>query len=604
MNPYFQLSCICVIAITVIGCGKQQSSPAPVSPAAAKTSAEPRHTGTQEPVVAAATTAAKDTPPRDLSSEPPGSVGSRDLAPIPPTPNPPEPKPPRRTRPWSEIHGDPARIYLPTAEGPLIVDAHIRMDGQDQQKLFHDQIDKVIADASADTDRPLDWMRLFRFTRDDPERFGTVMQNAGNQTRELIRRYDGNRNDRVDHGELVRFLFRESRDNVAFRVRGTEYYRNHLPSRSNLFSLLDSDHDDGLSTVEAENLAGTLLRFDLNSDRQLALDEVQSEMPDDDEVWDQRSSSRHGNVAMDFEGFVDWNLVSYSLDSMRERAPFGAATNPIVSLDANADGTTSPDEARHIVESDPHVRLVIEFKHDEEPTLQILDIDPEIDEALVTKRHQPGQLVIADQSLQLVIQVVDRYVTQERIPATLFRRFDANFDGFLDETEIPDPLSSTFSFNVLDGNGDGRLSLREINQRESTQLPIWGYQVRGRAAEFPDQLFGWLDRNHDGRLSSREIDSAGERIGVMSDEASFLRRSELPTTYTVRFIRGNPQQDANSFRRSVHAAKTDRVPAWATEMDINKDGDISRSEFIGTKTQFDQLDEDNDGFLEPSETSD
>jgi len=42
-------------------------------------------------------------------------------------------------------------------------------------------------------------------------------------------------------------------------------------------------------------------------------------------------------------------------------------------------------------------------------------------------------------------------------------------------------------------------------------------------------------------------------------------------------------------------------PAWFRKMDRNRDGDVSRREFLGTREQFDRLDLDHDGLLSPKE---
>ena len=550
----FRLFCICLIAATVGGCGKKQSPPAPPSQAKAKALEIQKNPETNQPIDAVSMIEAEDSGPT-ISSVSPQTTASPEVPDHHPrVAEPPEAETlasessqPAPARP--ELRDKPMRVYLPTAAGPLIVDVHIHIDQKNQHDLFQEEIGKVIADASTDTDEPLGWTQLFSFVRDNPERFGPIMQNVGNQTRELIRRYDRNRNQRVDHDEVARFLFRESRENVAFRVRGTEYYRNNQLSQTSLFSLLDENRDGALGANEIDHLDVKLLRFDRNSDRQLELNEVQSKIPGDDEVWGRKNSERHGDVAMDLEGFVDWNLVCYSLDSQRDRKPFGTATNVIVSLDDNEDGTTSPDEASHLLEISPHLHFRIQFKPRGEPQLRIVSRDPRMEDGTRTEQHHATHLVLADEELQLSVRVIDQPGRRER-------------------------------------------------------LPVWAYQVRGRAVEFPDALFGWLDRNQDGRLSTREINSASAHLGRLFDQNTVVRRSSLPTTYTLTFVRGNPDQDGNSFRRPVATKPVDPAPDWAKQMDTNDDGEISRHEFIGTRDQFDELDGNKDGFLEASEVAD
>jgi len=42
-------------------------------------------------------------------------------------------------------------------------------------------------------------------------------------------------------------------------------------------------------------------------------------------------------------------------------------------------------------------------------------------------------------------------------------------------------------------------------------------------------------------------------------------------------------------------------PECFRQMDRNRDGDLSRREFLGPRTQFDRLDRDRDGLIDPEE---
>jgi hypothetical protein len=42
-------------------------------------------------------------------------------------------------------------------------------------------------------------------------------------------------------------------------------------------------------------------------------------------------------------------------------------------------------------------------------------------------------------------------------------------------------------------------------------------------------------------------------------------------------------------------------PDWFQKMDRNHDGDVSRREFLGPRDQFNRLDRDKDGLIDPDE---
>ena len=88
-----------------------------------------------------------------------------------------------------------------------------------------------------------------------------------------------------------------------------------------------------------------------------------------------------------------------------------------------------------------------------------------------------------------------------------------------------------------------------------------------------------MDRNEDGRL---EFD-------------------ELPINLTLGFVRGPSEQLRELFVVPAEQRDSGDAPRWFRSMDLNKDGDVSRREFLGDATQFDELDHNSDGFLDSSE---
>ena len=44
-----------------------------------------------------------------------------------------------------------------------------------------------------------------------------------------------------------------------------------------------------------------------------------------------------------------------------------------------------------------------------------------------------------------------------------------------------------------------------------------------------------------------------------------------------------------------------QAPAWFQKMDHNKDGDLSPREFLGSRADFERIDSDHDGLIDPKE---
>jgi len=78
---------------------------------------------------------------------------------------------------------------------------------------------------------------------------------------------------------------------------------------------------------------------------------------------------------------------------------------------------------------------------------------------------------------------------------------------------------------------------------------------------------------------------------------------EIPTAMLLGVVRANPQQDEQLFvpPTAAQLLAQENVPEWFTSMDVNRDGEISRREFLGDLALFDQMDKDHDAFLSITE---
>jgi len=103
------------------------------------------------------------------------------------------------------------------------------------------------------------------------------------------------------------------------------------------------------------------------------------------------------------------------------------------------------------------------------------------------------------------------YITKNEISAhklTRFRNTDTNNDGYLTQQEVFDHAAKRFKkrmekrgakrFAKMDKNGDGRISLEEINKAPSDKK---------------NRMFNRLDKNNDGAISRSEAETAKKKRG-------------------------------------------------------------------------------------------
>ena len=97
------------------------------------------------------------------------------------------------------------------------------------------------------------------------------------------------------------------------------------------------------------------------------------------------------------------------------------------------------------------------------------------------------------------------------------------------------------------------------------------------------KLIDQLDRDHDGQISRSEIPRS--YLLVFSEGAT-------PNTQNFGRVRAIQYGGQNQRRPTLSAG-----PLWFRKMDSNRDGDVSRKEFLGTDEEFARIDTDGDGLI-------
>ena len=197
-----------------------------------------------------------------------------------------------------------------------------------------------------------------------------------------------------------------------------------------------------------------------------------------------------------------------------------------------------------------------------------------------------------------------------------YKAADKGNKGFVTAEDVknPDPRGAFLSqiFTVADRNGDGQLTEKELTDYldlvEGIPMCLTGLTV----TEQGSGLFEMLDADGDGRLSIREMRNAAQRLAELDREGKgFIARADIPRQVIVALSSGPPgfgnvRLAVPVGGRGVGAdprvpAKPARGPLWFRKMDLNGDGDISPKEWLGTPEEFKLIDEDGDGLISVEE---
>jgi len=156
-------------------------------------------------------------------------------------------------------------------------------------------------------------------------------------------------------------------------------------------------------------------------------------------------------------------------------------------------------------------------------------------------------------------------------------------------------------FDPADRDGDGRLTMDEVDRFLRLMTMGAACQVTIILDERGRNLFDALDENGDGRLDLGELNRAAKVIAELPATRKNLPRRSLLTA------RPGPPGDAFGPLRPVKRVAppalkpTIDAPRWFTAMDRNGDGRVSSREYLGPPESFGKLDADCDGFVSAAE---
>jgi Ca2+-binding EF-hand superfamily protein len=188
-----------------------------------------------------------------------------------------------------------------------------------------------------------------------------------------------------------------------------------------------------------------------------------------------------------------------------------------------------------------------------------------------------------------------------------FRALDRDRKGYItrEQVQFRTPYLSGV-LQVADRDGDGKLTEKELNTWLDLADSAIGCQTALTLADQGRGLFALLDSNGDGQLSVRELRNAWARLADRADATGHVTRKAIPRLYRLTIHQGGATYAALAGVPAVRAelaraAAPARGPLWFRKMDRNGDGDVSPAEWLGTPEEFRRIDTDGDGLISVEE---
>lgn len=381
-----------------------------------------------------------------------------------------------------------------------------------------------------------------------------------------------------------------------------------------LFAHLDRDGDGKLSAAELAAAADRLAALDLDEDELITgaellgtaiparptfpppvrrAEERDEEEPSNDDLLPLPAGSAAAVKAVLARRDKD---KSGSLS----RAEFGADPKAFAALDKDGNGQLDSDEIAAWLRSPPDVEVVVAFGGNpaagDGPVRTLGD-------ARLRVTFDPGAASAAADAWKR---------TADRLRAEYDRL--AKDKKAVEKKQLEDPtgrgggLLAAFAF--ADRNDDKTLTREELDAALAAVAAVAACRVDVTIVDQGRGLFELIDTNGDGQLSLRELKaSAGLAKELDRGGDGRLGPDEVPRLFPTvvapaslpvvvmppqRFVRQVPRAEPG------RSPRTD-VPGWFTKMDRNGDGDVSRREFLGPVELFRKLDRDGDGLISPDE---
>ncbi len=519
-------------------------------------------------------------------------------------------------KPAASSRADMIRVLAFAPAGPLVIDLKVFLDDEPLGKRRTAAIDRIFAALDEDADGRISWEQFVKLPRVMSGLYGNALVAEGAAIKDLLEKYDVIKNGRVDKDELPRFFSDDRGATKAFSLLAPGRAAGSPGEDSVILAWLDADGDGQLSAEERSQAKAQLRIRDSDDDRVLSASELMPQM--DTRMAGMMPMKRPSNgppSGMLLGPSPRWETLSYYLEEIYAGAGkklrtshFPGTPELAKRIDGNKDGKISQIELQNFGNVPADLTLTLRYlshkgKEGSGPKLEATSLSGDWAkwQSGLKQSDNRVQFTADEYSISLSMADLVGFASDTEAAKTQFAQVDADKNGYLDKKEFPmSQLVAGITFVQVDENKDGKVYLEEIEKLVAERQVVAGTQAVIKVEVTGDPFLGVLDRDGDGRLSDREIREADKNLTSLDkDQDGLVGIGELPQSMNISIIRGIVADgtivpDAPGI---AVAATSGDAPLWFTKMDTNGDGELNEIEFIGTTEQFATLDKDHDGAI-------
>jgi Ca2+-binding EF-hand superfamily protein len=536
--------------------------------------------------------------------------------------------------------GGPYDVVFLSQGRPVVVRLDIRVDGKSLQAAWDDFIDYVFKYADTDGDGVLNKEEADGAPEPSSLNSGAFlfggfggMGNPGGRAT-----MDADKDGKVTRAEFADFYRRSGLPPFQIQLQTNSGPRMGMPFQQRtptaadlnaaLMKLLDKDRDGKLSRAELAAAPALFRKLDLDEDEVITHQELLPDFtplnlafggvaystasqgpkqPDNNPVFLASSAGSSRDLARRL-------LARYGKGKKTlTRADISLGAAEFAQLDRDGNGELDAEELARFLPRTPELSVVVRLG---ERVVNEPAIEPAAGQARppagVTVRAAQDTMVLSFGKERLAVRVAPSkaraqlgvFIRQAAIAQ--FQAADRDNNGYLDEKEIQRSGFARIT-KQLDRDGDGKIYEKELiaylEKVEELQARATSSCVSLHFADSGTGLFDLFDADRDGRLSLREIQAMPKMVDEVGKDG-LISAAEIPHSYLFRVEQGAGGGGVDPYAifetlgmNSGPRPALGRGPLWFQRMDRNRDGDVSRREFLGSDELFRRIDTDGDGLI-------
>ncbi|HEY7308384.1 MAG TPA: EF-hand domain-containing protein [Gemmataceae bacterium] len=549
------------------------------------------------------------------------------------------------------VKGDTQDFVFLAEARPVLVRVQVRIDGRPLQAARDDFMKHLFAHLDLDGDGVLNKEEVERVPAPNQLLGGGFAALIGATAAPKRETLDADKDGKVTPAELSAYYRKNGFELFQFQLnpndsaaRAQLAYLGGAPPDPEvaavskaIFSRLDADKDGKLSAEELAAAPDTLLRLDENEDEIVTAAEMvpDAKPPSAMAMMAGRAkpSSTGGTILVpiptagrpptELARHMQQRYGNGKKESKLDRKALGLDEATFANLDADKDGLLDANELNGFVKRAPDLCVTVHFgANDKAKTpVELTTVDGRMPALADKVKTRDGLLLLDLGATRVQLHRRDEENNSDRLmdfvrPQLIaqFKAADTDGNGVLDAAEAKKGRFFGGIFKAMDRDNDGKVTEKEFlayldkaqDLRKRAEAACATLVLRDQSRG----LFSLLDADGDGRLSVREMRQAPKLLRQLDRQGKgHLRPEDLPHIYRLTLRRGpasaENNQEALFIQRYLSGyreeASSARGPAWFRKMDRNRDGDVSRREFLFSDEQFRRLDTDGDGLISVEE---